>query len=113
MRNTASRGNTAQHAVERARRGQIAAEGFFDDDPRLPGQAGGVEPVDDRLEQRGRDGEIVRRAARLPQRLFERVEGAPVVVVSAHIIKPGKQVIQRLLVIDTAGFLDGVPRTLA
>ena len=49
-------------AIELPRGSQVAPERLFDDDARVLGQAGGAEPLDHRREQRGRDGEVVRRA---------------------------------------------------
>ncbi len=57
----------ARDPVELARRGQVAAERLFDDDPPAFGQPGGVEAADDRGEQRRRDGEVERRALRAAQ----------------------------------------------
>ena len=66
MRKIESSGKTdARDAVELARRGQVAPERLLDDDARVAGQAGGAEPLDHRREQRGRDGEVVRRAPRI------------------------------------------------
>ena len=62
MRKIESSGNTERATRLRfARRGEIATERLFDDDARAFGQAGGAEPLDDRGEERGRDGEVVRR----------------------------------------------------
>ena len=77
MRKIESSGNTdLRDAVELARRGQVAAERLFDDDARMLGQARGAEPFDHRREERGRDGEVVRRAPGAAQRLFDRRERA-------------------------------------
>ena len=56
-------------AVELPRRGQVAAERLFDDDARMIGQVRSTEPRDHRREERGRDGEVVRRAPSAAQRL--------------------------------------------
>ena len=58
-------------AIELPRRGQVAPERLFDDDARLVGQARGAEPLDHRREERGRDGEVVRRAPSVAQRLLD------------------------------------------
>ena len=99
--------------VELARRGQVASERLFDDDARLIGQAGGAEPLDDRREQRGRDGEVVRRAPGIAQRLLERLEGVRVVVVAAHVPEQGEEPVEGVAVVDPAGLRDAVRRALA
>ncbi len=77
--------------VELPRGGQVTSERFFDDDARLIGQARGTEPFDNRREQRGWDGEVMRRAPGIAQRLLECFEGTRVVVVAAHIAEQGEQ----------------------
>ena len=53
MRKIESSGNTdVGDAVELARRGQVAPEGLFHDDPRMIGQARGAKPCDHRREER-------------------------------------------------------------
>ena len=87
-------------AVERPCRGQVAPERLFDDDARLVGQARGAESLDDRGEQRRRDGEVVRRAPRAGQRLLQRGEGARIVVVALDVAQQGEQVAQGAAVVD-------------
>ena len=50
----------ARDAVELPRGGQVASERLFDNDARMLGQVRGAKPFDHRLEERGRDGQIVR-----------------------------------------------------
>ena len=71
-------------AIELPRRGQVAAERLLDDDARVLGQTRGAEPLDHRLEQRRWNGEVVRRAPGIAQRLLERGERRRVVVVAAR-----------------------------
>jgi hypothetical protein len=67
MRKIESSGNAARDAVELARRSQVAPERLLDDHARVLGQPRRASPVDHRLEQRGRNREVVRRAlARRP-----------------------------------------------
>ena len=71
MRKIESSGNTdLRDAVELPRGGQVASERLFDNDARMLGQVRGAEPFDHRLEERGRDGQVVRRAPRAAQRLL-------------------------------------------
>ena len=96
MRKIESSGNTdLRDAVELPRRGQVAAERLFDDDARMLGQVRGAEPFDHRLEERGWDGEVVRRAPSAAQRLFDRRERARVVIVPAHVSEQGQKMVGR------------------
>ena len=89
-------------AVELPRRGQVAAERLFDDDARMLGQVRGAEPCDHRREERGRDGEVVRRAPSATQRLFDLRERALVLIVPAHVAEQGQKLVEGALVIDPA-----------
>ena len=100
-------------AIERPRRRQVASERLLDDDARLVGQTRGTESFDHRSEQRGRDGEVMRRAPGIPQRLPKRRERVRVVVITAHIPEQGKQVVKSAPVIDPAGLPDAVRRPFA
>jgi hypothetical protein len=91
-----------------ARGGQVAAERFFNDDARLIRQACSAEPLDHRLEQCGRDGQIVRRAPGIPQCLLERIEGAWLVVVAVDVAQQGEQMAQGRPIIDGSCFTDPV-----
>ena len=85
MRKIESSGNT-DRAMRLSSRAEARSRpnGFSTMTRALIGQARGAEPLDDRREQRGRDGEVVRRAPRIAQRLLERLEGGRVVVVAAR-----------------------------
>ena len=100
-------------AVELPRRSQVASERLFDDDARLIGQARRAEPFDHRGEQRGRDGEVMRRTPGIAQRLLERFERTRIVVIAAHILEQGKKVVEGVPVIDLAGLPDAVRRLFA
>ena len=109
MRKIESSGNTdVRDAVELPRGGQVASERLFDNDARMLGQVRGAEPFDHRLEERGRDGEVVRRAPSATQRLFYRRERARVVIVPAHVPEQGQKMVEGALVIDPARSLDAV-----
>ena len=56
----------AELGVERPGRLEVVAEGLLDHDPRVLGQAGVGEAVDDGGEQRGRDLEVEDRPLALP-----------------------------------------------
>ena len=103
MRKIESSGNTdLRDVVELPRGGQVASERLLDDDARMLGQVRGTEPFDHRLEERGWDGEVVRRAQSASQRLLDRRERAPVVIVPAHVTEQGHQAVQGGLIIDPA-----------
>ena len=70
MRKIESSGNTARDLVELPRRGQVTSERLFDNDTCLPGQVRGTKPFDHGLEERGRDGQVVRWASGATQYLF-------------------------------------------
>ena len=48
-----------RHAVKLLRRGQVSAERLFDNNARILSQFRGTEPLDHRLEEHGRNGEVV------------------------------------------------------
>ena len=114
MRKIESSGNT-DNAMRLSSRAEArsSSERFFDDDARLIGQTRRAEPFDHRGEQRGRDGEVMRRAPGIAQRLLERLERFRVVVIAAHISEQGKQVLEGVAVIDPAGLPDAVRRLFA
>ncbi|OIQ67084.1 hypothetical protein GALL_513420 [mine drainage metagenome] len=72
--------------VELSRGGQIAAERLFDDDPPAIGQAGGLEPTNDRGEQGGWDSQVELRALRAAQGNSQRIEGGRILVVTADVL---------------------------
>ena len=114
MRKIESSGNTdLRDAVELPRGGQVAAERLFDDDARMLGQVRGTEPFDHRREERGRDGEVVRRAPSATQRLLDRRERARVVIVPAHVAEQGQKLVEGALVIDPARSRDAVLHAVA
>ncbi len=90
MRKIEFSGNTdVRDAVEFARRGKVASEWFFNNDARVLGQTRGAKALDHRLEERGRDGQVVCRTPGAAQLLFYRRERARVLVVAAHIPEQG------------------------
>ena len=74
------REDAARDAVEGARGAKIAPERLFDDDARIAGETGAAERFDHRLEQSGRDRQIVRGARDAAQRLLYRRAGGLIVV---------------------------------
>ena len=114
MRKIESSGNTeCATLVELPRRGQVASERLFDNDARMFGQVRGSESFDHRLEERGRDCEVVRRAPSAAQRAFYRSERARVFIVPAHITEQGQKMMKGSLVIDPARSLYAVGHALA
>ena len=91
-----------RRVIELAGGGQVAPERLFDNDARMLGQFRGAEPLDHRLEKRGRDGEVVRRTLGAAQRLLYRRERAIVTVVPVHITELGQKMGECTPVIDPA-----------
>ena len=109
MRKIESSGNTDRATlVELPRGGQVASERLFDNDARMLGQVRGAESFDHRLEERGRDSEVVRRAPSAAQRLFYRRERVRIFIIPAHILEQGQKMVEGTLVIDPARALDAV-----
>ena len=103
MRKIESSGNTGSgNAVELPRGGQVASERLFDNDARMLGQVRGAEPFDHRLEERGRDGQVMRGALSATQLLFYRRERARVVIIPTHIPEQGQKMVEGVPVIDPA-----------
>ncbi len=98
-------------AVELSRGRQVAPERLFDDDARPVGQTRSPKPLDDRREERGRDGEVVRRALSTTQRLFYRRERVPVIIVALYIPEQGQKVLERAPVIDPTRLCDALRHT--
>ena len=69
------------------------------------GQARGAEPRNHRREERGRNGQVVRRAASAAQRLLDLRERVPVVVVPAHVTEQREKMVEGALVVDPARLL--------
>ena len=87
-------------AVEPPRRREIAPEGLLDDDPRVVGQAGSAELLDDRGEEKRWDGQVVRGTGGFAKGLLQRRERVGILVVPVHVPKPGQQVTERAPVVD-------------
>ena len=103
MRKIESSGNTdARDVVELPRGGQVASERLFDNDARMLGQVRGAKPFDHRLEERGRDGQVVRWAPSATQLLFYRRERARVMIIPTHVPEQGQKMVEGTLVIDPA-----------
>ena len=103
MRKIESSGNTvSRDAVELPRGGQVASERLFDNDARMLGQVRGAKPFDHRLEERGRDGQVVRGVRGATQLLFNRRERARVMIIPTHVPEQGQKMAEGTLVIDPA-----------
>ena len=114
MRKIESSGNTDfAMRIEFPRGGQVASERLFDDNARVIGQARGTESFDYRCKERGRDGEVVRRAPRIVQRLLERLKRTRGFVIAAHVPEQRQKMIEGALVIDPARLLDAVLHAFA
>ena len=92
MRKMAGSGKElVQRAVELLRRGEVAAEGLFDDDARILGAAGLGQPFGDRREQAGRDGQVVQRPLGGAQRLAQALRTSRVAVIAVDVLQPGAE----------------------
>ena len=100
--NRVLREHRLRDVVELARRRQVASERLFNNDARMLGQVRGTEPFDHRLEERRRDGEVVRRAPSVTQRLPYRRERALVIIIPTHVLELGQKMVEGALVIDPA-----------
>ena len=81
--------------VELDRRGEVAAERLFDDDARVLRQPGRAQALDHGLEQRRRNGEVMRRPLRRAERGLQRLEGRRVLVVAADVAQQAEQACRR------------------
>src|ERR1019366_8547655 len=77
------------------------------------GQVRGTEPFDHCLEERRRDGEVVRRAPSVTQRLPYRRERALVIIIPTHVLELGQKMVEGALVIDPARSLYAVRHAFA
>ena len=73
------------HTVQVARGGQVAAEGFLDDDPALPRRAAAGELLQDKPEQSRRDGQVVHGTDTVAERLGQLIERGSVAVVAIDV----------------------------
>src|SRR5579863_1237049 len=81
------RENRPRHAVQRPSRSQVASKRLLDDDSRVLSQTRRAEPFDYGLKERRRNGEIMCRAARSPQRFPDRGERMAVVIIPTYIVE--------------------------
>ena len=77
------------------RRGEVGAERLFDDDARAVGAARLGQLFHDQPEQRGRDGEVVRRPLRRAELFADGLERGRVVVVAVDIAQQAAQLVER------------------
>ena len=111
--NRVLREHRLRDVVELPRGRQIAPERLFDNDARMLGQVRGTEPFDNCLEERGRDGEVVRRAPSVTQRLAYRRERVRVIIIPTDVLELGEKVVEGALVIDLARSLYAVRHAFA
>ena len=81
--------------VQLDRRREVAAERLFDDDARVAREPRRAEALDHGLEQRRRDGEVVRRPLRLAERRLQRREGRRAAVIAADVADQREQLVER------------------
>jgi hypothetical protein len=113
MRKIASSANTERDAVELACRGQVAPKRFFHDDARLVGKTRRAESFDHGREQRRWDGQVMRWALSSTQCLLERLKGVQLVIIPAHILQQGEQMVECSAVVDLTGLLEAVRHLFA
>src|ERR1035438_3639474 len=94
--------------VEFSCRGQVAPEWLFHNDACMLGQVRRAETLDDRLEERRRNSQIMRRSPRVTERLFDGYECARGLIVSTHILEQRQKTFERLFVIDSTRALNTV-----
>ena len=87
-----------QRAVEGLCRGEVVAEGFFDDDPCVFRAARLRQSGGDGSKQRRWNGEIVQRPRSVTQRLPQVVERCRVLVVAGDVLQIGGKLSERLFV---------------
>ena len=95
-------------AVELVSRVQVTPEGFFDDDPRLSGNACGAQSLDDSFKERGRNCQIMGRMPGIAQCFFDGSERSRMAIVPTDITQLRKKLIQRILILDAPGSLKTV-----
>src|SRR5262245_27548101 len=81
--------------VQRAGRGEVVPEWLLDDDTRASRTPRLAELMDDRLEQAGWDGEIVRRVLRVAQLPAELLKGRRVAVVAVDVAQAAAEMVER------------------
>ena len=96
-----------QDPVELLRRGQVSAERLFDDDAGALGAARLGELFHDQPEQRGWDGEVVRRPLGGAEFLADGLKGCRVVVVAVDVAQQAAELVEGRG-IEAAVFLDAV-----
>ena len=83
-----------QNPVELLRRGEVVPEGLFDDDASAVGAARLGQLFHDEPEQRGRDGEVVRRPLRGAELFADGLKGCRVFVVAVDIAQQAAQLVE-------------------
>ena len=101
-----------QDPIQIARRGEVLAERFLNDDAGTACACRSTELLDDRSKQRGRDGEVVRGMLCASELASKCVECRRVLVVPVDVLKQSGQLVERGPV-ETAVLLDTVLRPRA
>ena len=104
--------DAVHHSVQCLRCGKILSERFFDHDARARGTTRLAEPMNDGLEQAGRDGEIVRRPLRVAQFPPQRLKSRRIGIVAVNVVHAAAQAAKSVRV-QTAIVLNAVPRACA
>jgi hypothetical protein len=83
--------DAVHHPVQSLRCGKIMSERFFDYDARAIGATRFAEPMNDGLEQAGRDGKIVRRLLRVAQFSAQLLKSRRIGIVAVNIVHESAQ----------------------
>src|SRR4030095_14819466 len=83
-----------QNPIELLRRGEVVTEGFFNDDTSALGAVRLGQLFHDQLEQRGRDGEIVRRPLRGAELFTDRLKSRRVLIVTINIAQQAAELFE-------------------
>ena len=102
-----------QHAIEPARRGEIASERLLEHQTGAVGGAGLLKALYHRLEHAGRDREVVERVPAAVQCIAQALEGRRIAIVAAHIPEQLREPREDLLVDGALRQLDTVAGALA
>src|SRR6266478_8798618 len=83
-----------QNPIEFLSRGEVVTEGFFNDDASAPGAVRLRQLFHDQLEQRGRDGQVVRRPLCGAQLFTDRLKSRRVLIVTINIAQQAAELFE-------------------